>query len=248
MELPTDVRAWVGALELWQMALAAVLMATLLMAARAWGRPSHRRGPASAAEGTADPRVDRFGCLSPITTEEAQMLRFLQQAFFDEAVLFRPPLAKMLTVRKSPSRRRAAAWLQAQRVDYLVCGMDGQPICAFDIDRTREHTDDEAMREAADKKLLLRTAGLRLIRLRGSARRMPPPGELRERVLRDGLKPMVAGPSGFAPSAFGAPGHEPSQFGLSAFGGAGASGFGPSGFDGRHGAEDSAWADVRKRS
>ena len=212
------------------------------------------RGAPDAA-GIYDARNDRYASLSPINRDEIEMLHYLQQSFPDGAVLFRPRLAQVLTVRKSADRQRAMVNLGQLRVDYLVCSMDGEACYAFDLDRAREQNDEDAQLAATQQKLMLRTAGIRLVRLRGSARRMPPAAELRERVTRDAPKPVVAGPSGFSPSAIGASGFEPSEQSLSSFGATGGdTGFGNSGFSNsgfaasKPPSANEPWDAVRKRS
>ena len=72
----------------------------------------------------------------------------------------------------------------------------------------------------------------------------------RERVTRDAPKPVVAGPSGFSPSAIGASGFEPSEQSLSSFGSTGGdTGFGNSGFAAsKPPSANEPWDAVRKRS
>lgn len=179
----------------------------------------------------------RFAAMSPITADQVDLLQYLQQAFPDGAVLFRPRLGSFLSVRAGTNRIEARDRLDELRVDFLLCGEDGKPLYAFEIDMLRSREDPAQQQILVEKNRILRSAGIRMVRFKGSVGTWPNPDKLRERVL------AVGAPQ--ANSGFGASGYA-------------ASGFTPTGFNesrldvsGRvqHGADPSnPWADTNKRS
>lgn len=194
----------------------------------------------------------RFSAMAPMTEEQAALLRYLQAAFPDGAVLFRPLLARFLTVRAGDDRQGARAWLGHARVDFLLCAEDGKPLYAFEVDVLRTREDAAAQRRLAEKNHALRSAGIRLIRFKGALASWPPPAALRERVLATRAAASGEGASGFAASGYAGSGFVPSSFEPS--------GFGPSQFERAAMARSSdlaklapgdpgnPWRDLRKRS
>ncbi len=194
----------------------------------------------------------RFSAMAPMTEEQAALLRYLQAAFPDGAVLFRPLLARFLTVRAGDDRQGARAWLGHARVDFLLCGEDGKPLYAFEVDVLRTREDAAVQRRLAEKNHALRSAGIRLIRFKGALASWPPPAALRERVLATRTAAPAEGGSGFTASGYARSGFVPSSFEPS--------GFGPSQFERAAMARSSdlvklapgdpgnPWRDLRKRS
>ena len=174
-----------------------------------------RRGPHAPAVPDYDSSADQFACTAPLSEEQVQLLQYLQRAFPEGAVLFRPPLSRFLAVRSTRQRRGAQQRLAAAQVDYLVCGDDGTPRFAFDVDAGKTAGDPALARQSADKNAMLKSAGIRLVRLKGAAPQLPPPEVLRMRLLAaqrapaDGSVPARPAPraqaSGFAASGFGPP-------------------------------------------
>ncbi|MDR2128174.1 MAG: DUF2726 domain-containing protein [Burkholderiaceae bacterium] len=217
--------SWLGQFAAWPWTYWAILvlaLALLVMAFSWWmSRPT--------VVNVHDARKGRYTPTTPINRGEVEMLHYLQQAFPEEGVLFRPRLSQFLTPQRRSDRKTLAGLLDMLRVDFLVCTGEGVPRFAFDLDNFRTDEDTPQSRDAADKRHLLRQAGIRLIHLRTSARRMPPPDDLRERVMRTSPKSSNATkPAGFSSS----------MIGLSTFGGTLMAGRG----------DNSAWGDVRKRS
>lgn len=172
----------------------------------------------------AQPRRDldlasyRFAPMAPITEDQIALLRYLQSAFPDGAVLFRPRLARFLAVRAGLDRGAARRALEGMRVDYLLCGEDGKPLYAFEVDMLRQQADAQLQRSLAEKNRMLKSAGIRLIRFKGALANWPAPQMLRERVLaaaRPTPTPSGFSASGLSPSSFGESGFQASGFGAS---------------------------------
>ncbi len=226
--------------------------AALLLLALAW---LALRKPRAADEHLS--ASSRFSAMAPMTEEQAALLRYLQAAFPDGAVLFRPLLARFLTVRAGADRQAARDWLGRARVDFLLCGEDGKPLYAFEVDVLRVREDAAVQRRLAEKNHALRSAGIRLIRFKGALASWPPPSALRERVLATRAASSDEGASGFTASGYARSGFVPSSFEPSGFG---SSGFGPSQFEraAQARSEDltklapgdpgNPWRDLRKRS
>ncbi len=186
-------------------------LVVLLVLALLWS--SLRRAPATPDYSDYKPDGDQFAYTPPINDEQIALLHYLQRAFPDGAVLFRPRLARFLAVRKSRQKRAAMQRLADAQVDFLICTEEGRPLFAFEVDAFKHHDDPEAARNASEKNQMLKTAGIRLIRLKGSHAHWPPPEVLRLRLMTSRRPPTPeAVPSGFAPSEF-----SPSRFGQSDF-------------------------------
>lgn len=191
----------------------------------------------------------RYAPRKPMTEEQAALQSYLQRAFPDGAVLFRPRLASFLSVRTGRERSAAKERLARLRVDYLLCGEDGRPLFAFEIDVLRIRNDPQLQQRLVEKNHMLRSAGIRMLRFKGSLRNWPEPAVLRERVMASSYPSGFARsgfePSGFAPSGFTASSTRPSSVG---------SDFGSSDvmsltdLMGLPTPESGSWADVRKRS
>lgn len=217
-----------------------------------WWTRLRRSPPGAAALPDYDRSADQFAATAPMTEEQVRLLQYLQRAFPDGVVLFRPRLARFLTVRSTRLRRGAQQRLAASQVDYLVCSDDGKPLFAFEVDAGKAEPDPDLTRQSADKNAMLKSAGIRLVRLKGAAPQLPPPGVLRLRLLAAQRAPAPAAasasaapraqPSGFAGSGFG----PPSDFVASRS--AGHSGvMSLTGLMGLHGQGEDPWASVRKR-
>ena len=198
-------REWGGAVTMNGLVLAVALALLLVAVLMLWWRGNYR----ARREPVAD-AGNRFAARPPITDEQVALLRYLQAAFPDGAVLFRPRLSTFLNVRAGRDRAEARYWLDRRRVDFLLCADDGKPLYAFEIDSLHERDDPHAQRRLAEKNRALRTAGIRLIRFKGALASWPPPEVLRERVMA-AARPVPAA-SGFGDSGFAASGFAPSGF------------------------------------
>jgi len=210
-----------------------------------------RGARARSSASTYDIRGDMFARSAPISDEQIVMLQYLQAAFSEEGVLFRPRLSHFLTPRKSRQRQAAMLRLAEEQVDFLICRQDGKPLFAFDIDIAKAANDKLLKRDMADKNRILKTAGIRLVRLKGAPANWPAPQVLRLRMM-DMVPAAAQGhPSGFdAASGFGTSGFAPSGYTNSGFATAGAPSnpMGLSTIMGLPNEDGTPWGGVRKRS
>lgn len=149
-------------------------LALLGLGALAWWRYS------SARESSG--REDRYSPERLMTPEQAQMLDYLQDTFPGQVVLPNLMLRDFLSVRRAANRKRAEERLSKQKVDFVVCGDDGKPTFAFDIE---QHPLSNARHKAHMVKLknrILKTAGIRFVFLKNGLHRMPSPADFRKQL------------------------------------------------------------------
>lgn len=127
-------------------------------------------------------RDDRYSPERILTAEQAHMLDYLQDTFPGQVVLPNMMLANMLTVRRAADRKRAEERLSEQRVDFVVCGQDGRPSFAFDIEQ--HHLSDAKARahKVKMKNRILKSAGVRFVFLKNGIHRMPSPTDFRAQL------------------------------------------------------------------
>lgn len=218
--LPEQWPAWMRGLSV---LLIVGIMALLFWQ---WRVLRQRRAPSKSPVAGYDIRFDLFARIQPINGEQIGLLDYLQRAFAEEVVLYRPRLSHFLIPRKSRQRRVAQLRLMEEQVDFLVCDKNGKPLYAFDIDTPKAARDPVLKRVLSEKNLILKTASVRLVRLKGTYTHWPSPEVLRERMMsgRKSTAAAAAGAatasptqepteSGFAPSEFAS-----SKFGQSTFG------------------------------
>lgn len=137
-------------------------------------------------------REDRYSPERLMTPEQAQMLDYLQDTFPGQVVLPNLLLKDMLSVRRASNRKRAEDRLSKQKVDFAVCGEDGKPTFAFDIE---QHPLSNARHKAHLVKLknrILKSAGVRFVFLKNGLHRMPSPADFRKQLnLAELPKPIV---------------------------------------------------------
>lgn len=167
--------------------LAAALMLLLAIAfAVLWWRERTRT---TEAELGPD---DRFAPVAALSPAEMELLDYLVRAFPGRPVLFRCALSRMVTVRRTSRRFAAQQRLAEHSVDYVVCDRNGRPVYAFELDAV--HADpEEAELDAAEKHRVLKTAGIRLIRLKRSTRDLPPAHAFRAHLRAAALPAPEAG-------------------------------------------------------
>lgn len=178
-----------------------LLLAVLILAGGAYGW--NRRRAASARPLDEN---DRFAPMAAISPVQMEWLDYLRRAFPRRPVLFRVALSQLVTVRKTQNRLAAQQRLGGHVVDYVVCNRNGKPVYAFELDAAHE-SDEEAAEDALEKHRVLKTAGIRLIRLKRSTRNLPAPDEFRRRLLAAALESENANtaPAPLAASATAAP-------------------------------------------
>lgn len=127
-------------------------------------------------------RDDRYAPERILTPEQAHMLDYLQDTFPGQVVLPNMPLSDMLTVRRARDEARARARLTGQTVDFVVCGLDGRPSFAFDVERY--HLSDAKAKafKVKIKNRILKSAGVRFVFLKNGIHRMPSPADFRTQL------------------------------------------------------------------
>ena len=134
----------------------------------------------SRSEGSG--RDDRYTPERVLTPEQVHMLDYLHDTFPGQVVLPNMLLKDLLSVRRASNRKRAEERLATQRVDFVVCGEDGRPTFAFDIEQY--HLSNAKAKEhlVKVKNRILKTAGVRFVFLKNGIHRMPSPDEFRKQL------------------------------------------------------------------
>ncbi|MBL0944729.1 MAG: DUF2726 domain-containing protein [Hydrogenophaga sp.] len=147
-----------------------------------------------------DGRDDRYSPERVLSTEQVAMLDYLQDTFPGQVVLPNVSLANMLSVRRAGDKVAAKQRLKEQRVDFVVCGADGRPTFAFDIEQYHLSNAEAKAQRAKVKNRMLKTAGVRFLLLKNGIHRMPSPAEFRAQLnLVELPKPKAAAPAPQAP-------------------------------------------------
>lgn len=127
-------------------------------------------------------RDDRYMPERILTPEQAHMLDYLQDTFPGQVVLPNMQLRHMLAVRRAVDRQRAADRLKEFRVDFVVCGSDGRPSFAFDIEQYHLSDAEAKANKVVMKNRILKTAGVRFVFLKNGIHRMPSPADFRAQL------------------------------------------------------------------
>lgn len=127
-------------------------------------------------------RDDRYSPERLLTAEQAHMLDYLQDTFPGQIVLPNMMLKDMLTVRRAADRKRAEERLYEQKVDFVVCGSDGRPSFAFDVEQHHLSDAKAKAHKVKIKNRILKTAGVRFVFLKNGIHRMPSPAEFRAQL------------------------------------------------------------------
>ncbi len=152
------------------MALAAIaLVAAAYWAYRRYARPSTGRD-------------DRYTPERIMKPEHASMLTYLQDTFPGQVVLPQVKLKDMLSIRRAQDRKRAQQRLDGQFVDFAVCGPDGRPMFAFDIEQYHLSDAKAKTHQLKLKNRILKTAGVRFLFLKNGIHRMPSPNDFRKQL------------------------------------------------------------------
>ena len=127
-------------------------------------------------------RDDRYSPQRILTPEQAHMLDYLQDTFPGQVVLPNMQLKNMLAVRRSLDSKRAQDQLREHRVDFVVCGPDGRPSFAFDIEQYHLSNAEAKASKVVQKNRILKTAGVRFVFLKNGIHRMPSPADFRAQL------------------------------------------------------------------
>jgi hypothetical protein len=140
------------------------------------------------------PRNPRYQPAVAITPRQFQALQYLQAAFPDSAVLLQRPLRSLVSPRAasdSEATQQALKGLDGLAVDFAICNDTGKPSYAFDLDAPGTKAEAEhARHKAAHKNGILKSAGVRLILLKGDASQWPTPSEFRLKLALAALQPL----------------------------------------------------------
>ena len=127
---------------------------------------------------TASIDDNRYATEEAISPAHISLLMYLREAFPGRAVLFRPRMDQIISVRHSENRALATAQLAAHVVDFVVCTPDGKAEHVFDVRMRSANIDEnQQRRETAFKTLVLKSVDLRLLRIQRSVSKLPPPEE-----------------------------------------------------------------------
>ncbi len=125
---------------------------------------------------------DRYTPERVLTPEQVHMLDYLQDTFPGQVVLPNVALKHILSVRRAKDRKRAEQRLEPHKVDFVVCGEDGRPSFAFDIEQYHLSNAKAKAHQVKVKNRILRTAGVRFVFLKNGLHRMPSPADFRAQL------------------------------------------------------------------
>lgn len=131
---------------------------------------------------TSSGRDDRYTAERILSPEQVQMLDYLRDTFPGLVVLPNMPLRDILSVRRSSDHARAKDRLRSHRVDFVVCGEDGRPMFAFDVEQYHLSNAKVKAHQVKMKNRILRTAGVRFLFLKDGIHRMPSPADFRAQL------------------------------------------------------------------
>jgi hypothetical protein len=127
-------------------------------------------------------REDRYTPERILTPEQVVMLDYLRDTFPHQVVLPNMPLRELLSVRRSADHKRAKERLRHHRVDFVVCGEDGRPMFAFDVEQYHLSNAKAKAHQVKLKNRILKTAGVRFLFLKNGIHRMPSPADFRQQL------------------------------------------------------------------
>ncbi len=153
----------------------ALMVVLALVALGAW--LYHRR---NTEKGSG--RDDRYTPERVLTPEQVQMLPYLHDTFPGHVVLPNLPLKDMLSVRRAADHKTAQERLRTQKVDFVVCGEDGRPQFAFDVEQYHLSNAKAKEHQVKIKNRILKTAGVRFLLLKNGIHRMPSPDDFRAQL------------------------------------------------------------------
>lgn len=133
---------------------------------------------------------------SALNASQMECYQYLHEAFPECAVLVRVKLERLLRSRQANDREAARRALRGMRVDFAVCAENGKPIFAFDFASQGNRTDAAHARAEHEQNRALKSAGVRLIRLKGAPANWPEPSEFRLKLALAALRPVAPGGEG----------------------------------------------------
>ena len=122
---------------------------------------------------------DRYAAQPLLTPAQAELMAYLQTAFPNQPVLAHVPLARIVAVRRAASESQAKARLATLEADFVVCDENCKAAFVFDVEAYRAGDARSAQQESLVKNRILKSAGIRLIYIKETTRRMPSPNDFR---------------------------------------------------------------------
>jgi hypothetical protein len=154
--------------------LIALATALVLVGLGVWLYRRYRHKPSG--------RDDRYTPERILTTEQVHMLDYLHDTFPGQVVLPNMLLKDMLSIRSAGDRQKAEERLRRQKVDFVVCGEDGRPMFAFDVEQYHLSNAKAKAHQVKMKNRILKSAGVRFVFLKNGIHRMPSPAEFRKQL------------------------------------------------------------------
>lgn len=125
---------------------------------------------------------DRYVAEALLTPAQTILLQYLQTAFPGQVVLSNVPMNHMVSVRQAADRWRAKEKLDLFQVDFVVCADNGKAAFAFDVEAYRTRSSSSAQQDAEVKNRILKSAGIRLVYIKGRSSQLPTPNEFRQKL------------------------------------------------------------------
>lgn len=127
-------------------------------------------------------RNDRYAAEILLTPAQTNLLQYLQTAFPGQVVLPNVPLNHLVSIRKTTDTPRSKEKLDLVRVDFVVCADNGKAAFAFDVEAYRSGSASTAQHNAKVKNRILKSAGIRLVYMKGRSNQLPTPNEFRQKL------------------------------------------------------------------
>ncbi|MGH6625983.1 MAG: DUF2726 domain-containing protein [Burkholderiaceae bacterium] len=127
-------------------------------------------------------RNDRYVAEALLTPAQTILLQYLQTAFPGQVVLSNVPLHHIVSVRQAANFQRAKQRLDSFQVDFVVCADNGKAAFAFDVEAYRTGDKAAAQNDAEVKNRILKSAGIRLVYIKGRSSQLPTPNEFRQKL------------------------------------------------------------------
>ena len=135
---------------------------------------------------------DRYVTEVVIDPAHLRLLQYLQEAYSERVVLYRPSLSQLVTARNAANWQRAHKRIEELFLDFVVLTPEGKADVAFEVRERGAEEDNAAKRSNAIKKRVLETADVKLLRIQRSVSNLPDPADFREKmdgmILRKELK------------------------------------------------------------
>lgn len=130
----------------------------------------------------APSRQDRYAAEILLSPTQATLHQYLQTAFPGQVVLSGVPLKQLVSPRQPATRQRPKETLDLFQLDFVVCAGNGKAAFAFDVEALRNGNASAAQQDAKVKNRILKSAGIRLVYLKGRIGRLPTPNEFRQQL------------------------------------------------------------------